>query len=213
MSIPYKIKRQFVDQTKFICSECGICEWNGRPLTLEVDHIDGNNRNHQLSNLRYLCPNCHSQTSTWKGKNKTKTLTHVSDDELYQSIISSENLRQALINVGLTPKGGNYKRASRLYNKYIRETNIDKDNSQYDTRWVNDGNTNKKIKSIFLNDYINCGYKLGRLLANKKPPNHKGKIWVNDSVQNKMVYSHLIPPGFTRGKMQTYLIPVSLQPL
>lgn len=44
--------------------------WNGKPLTLDLDHIDGNNTNNQLSNLRWLCPNCHSQTETYKGKNR-----------------------------------------------------------------------------------------------------------------------------------------------
>lgn len=53
--------------------ECAICgnkgEWNGKPLSLQLDHIDGNNRNHTKENLRFLCPNCHSQTSTFAGKN------------------------------------------------------------------------------------------------------------------------------------------------
>ena len=54
------------------CKECGISkEWNGKPITIELDHIDGNSHNNLLSNLRWLCPNCHSQTPTFKGrKNK-----------------------------------------------------------------------------------------------------------------------------------------------
>ncbi|MFA6159158.1 MAG: HNH endonuclease signature motif containing protein [Candidatus Paceibacterota bacterium] len=39
------------------------------PLTLEIDHIDGNPENNEKENLRLLCPNCHSQTSTYRGKN------------------------------------------------------------------------------------------------------------------------------------------------
>lgn len=53
-----------------LCSECQIGpEWNGRPLTLQLDHIDGDSSNNILDNLRYLCPNCHSQTDTFCGRN------------------------------------------------------------------------------------------------------------------------------------------------
>ena len=52
------------------CEECGITDHNGRPIVMHLDHIDGNGRNHNLRNLRLLCPNCHSQTDTWCGKNK-----------------------------------------------------------------------------------------------------------------------------------------------
>jgi hypothetical protein len=54
-----------------ICSSCGIGPiYNDKPLTLEVDHIDGKCYNNCLENLRFLCPNCHSQTDTYKAKNK-----------------------------------------------------------------------------------------------------------------------------------------------
>jgi hypothetical protein len=53
------------------CSGCGLGEsWMGKELRLEVDHIDGNYLNCLIDNLRYLCPNCHSQTGTYKAKNK-----------------------------------------------------------------------------------------------------------------------------------------------
>ena len=51
------------------CQECGISDhWNGKPLTLQVDHIDGDALNKDLENLSLLCPNCHSQTHTFANK-------------------------------------------------------------------------------------------------------------------------------------------------
>lgn len=52
------------------CSECSTSSWNGKPLTLHLDHIDGDSDNNKLSNVRLLCPNCHSQTPTYTGRNK-----------------------------------------------------------------------------------------------------------------------------------------------
>lgn len=51
------------------CESCGLVEWLGKPIALELDHIDGDRYNNLLENLRVLCPNCHAQTSTYRGKN------------------------------------------------------------------------------------------------------------------------------------------------
>jgi len=51
------------------CELCGIDNWLGKKISLELDHIDGDKKNHSLSNLRIICPNCHSQTITYRGKN------------------------------------------------------------------------------------------------------------------------------------------------
>lgn len=51
------------------CEVCGISEWLGNPLSFELDHMDGDRTNHKLNNIRIICPNCHSQTETYRGKN------------------------------------------------------------------------------------------------------------------------------------------------
>ena len=57
-----------------LSEECETCwltpEWNGKPLVLQIDHCNGDNKDWRLENLRILCPNCHSQTETFAGRNK-----------------------------------------------------------------------------------------------------------------------------------------------
>lgn len=54
----------------YVCEECGIGpKWNGRDLALPIDHKNGDRDDHREENLRFLCPNCHSQTPTFAGRN------------------------------------------------------------------------------------------------------------------------------------------------
>jgi hypothetical protein len=55
---------------KPVCSECGIKDWRGKPLTLQLDHINGVQEDCRIENLRILCPNCHTQTNTWGNKKR-----------------------------------------------------------------------------------------------------------------------------------------------
>lgn len=64
------LKRYLIDTHGYKCWECGLSEWRNKSITLELEHIDGNSDNNELVNLSILCPNCHSQTSTYKAKNK-----------------------------------------------------------------------------------------------------------------------------------------------
>ena len=51
------------------CEECGLVEWRGRPLTTTLHHVNGDPNDHTLENLLFLCPNCHSQTPNYGGRN------------------------------------------------------------------------------------------------------------------------------------------------
>ena len=55
------------------CEYCNNTEWMGKPIPLELHHIDGDNTNNKLENLQILCPNCHAQTDTYRGLNRVHT--------------------------------------------------------------------------------------------------------------------------------------------
>ncbi|SPE52016.1 hypothetical protein SNS2_1694 [Streptomyces netropsis] len=90
MQDPVGARREHSDRLKRVMLErgvanrCALCAthplWQGRPLPLEVDHIDGNWRNNRLENLRLLCPNCHSTTDTYRGRGKRRRAATTSSE-------------------------------------------------------------------------------------------------------------------------------------
>lgn len=114
-----RLRKRVILEQENKCNNCGLGQWLNQPLILELEHKDGNNQNNKRDNLEALCPNCHSLTDTWRGKNKKKKIK-VTDDELINKLIKNDfNIRQSLIDLNLTPKGGNYKRVHRLIELYL----------------------------------------------------------------------------------------------
>lgn len=67
------LKKKLLSQNllKYECYICGLTEWMGRKISLQLDHINGVNNDNRIENLRILCPNCHAQTDTYSGKNSS----------------------------------------------------------------------------------------------------------------------------------------------
>ena len=64
------LRKVLTETVGYKCSCCGISDYNNKPLVLQVDHIDGNAGNNMPTNVRLICPNCHSQTDSFSGSNK-----------------------------------------------------------------------------------------------------------------------------------------------
>ena len=96
--------------------ECACCKndgtWLGKALTLQLNHIDGNRHNHRLENLEFLCPNCHTQTDTWGGRNKNKK--EVSDEEMIQALQTTTSIADAMRTLEISISKTNYERAKKL---------------------------------------------------------------------------------------------------
>lgn len=90
------------------CIVCNLSTWLERPILLELDHIDGNRKNNLRSNQRLICPNCHSQTDTWKrGKSsKSHIERSVSDKEILKSFQKCGSISKVMENFNLV--GGSW---------------------------------------------------------------------------------------------------------
>ncbi|MBP3629977.1 MAG: HNH endonuclease [Clostridia bacterium] len=74
---------------EYKCEKCGISEWNGEHITLEIHHINGNHKDNRLENLQILCPNCHSQTINFNGKSK-----NLNCEDAIEKLKEREEIRQ-----------------------------------------------------------------------------------------------------------------------
>jgi len=100
---PYKCER---------CSNEGV--WDGETLILEIDHIDGDRENNVLTNLRFLCPNCHSLTPTFRNRGGDKKPGRISDAEMLHALEGGVSPRQALLGLRLSLNRDNFTRIRRL---------------------------------------------------------------------------------------------------
>lgn len=97
-----KIKRKLFSKglKEKKCELCGITEWNGKPLSFELHHINGDKYDNRFENLIILCPNCHSQTDNFRGRNSNTKKEHSNLDKLIEIALNDkENKHNKLIEI------------------------------------------------------------------------------------------------------------------
>ena len=115
------------------CKLCLTEEWFDpfekklKSVNLELDHINGNERDNRKENLRLICSNCHSFTPTYKGRNINKFYKNgekkVTDDVLLEQL-KIKNIRQTLISVGMSASGENYERCKKLKERLTKLNDV-----------------------------------------------------------------------------------------
>lgn len=119
-----QLKKRLLDEglLEYKCKKCGnIGEWMGEKISLELDHINGVNNDNRLENLRILCPNCHSQTQTYRNKNKK-----------IEKIVKPNNLSDVFMEKKLCRCGKEIRSRSKnciecnsIINRKVKRPNID----------------------------------------------------------------------------------------
>lgn len=167
------------------CECCGNFEWLGKPIQLEVHHIDGDNTNNKIENLQLLCPNCHSMTENWTGRNNIGPRGKVSEKEFVEALKTTSTINEAIFKVGLKPLSSTKIRAQKLIIKHSIENQ--KINIESKGVLQIDINTHKVVNIYnsclealkYLN--LNKNNTAGMSKAIKYHVEYKGYFWVRDN--------------------------------
>lgn len=100
------------DLLPYICQKCRqIPIWNNEVLVLDLDHINGQRHDNRLDNLRFLCPNCHSQEKTSNRRSYQKIIT----TEMVKSVVGKCNSKRKMLQtLNVAESGSNYKRLNKI---------------------------------------------------------------------------------------------------
>lgn len=129
---------------EYKCAICGITQWNNKTLSLELDHINGINNDNRLENLRFLCPNCHSQTCTYGSRNQQKNESKYEiSEELRKLIIDTydkyKNIKSVSSVLGIRRK---------VVTQVVNETGQKHSNQKYVIRYDENHNEIKRYGSL-----------------------------------------------------------------
>lgn len=110
-----KLKEELILERGEKCEICGITEWLGKKINLQIHHKDFNHYNNDKNNLQLVCPNCHSYTENYSKNIKNNS---VSEEELVDVLKKSKTIHQAFVSLNMSTSSQNYARARKLIQKY-----------------------------------------------------------------------------------------------
>ena len=96
-----KLKRRLIKEgvKENKCEICGIDSWNSKPISLQIHHINGKHNDNRLCNIMLLCPNCHSQTDTYAGKNSNRdNNTTLVKEVKEKTVLSKKPKKEDIVN-------------------------------------------------------------------------------------------------------------------
>ena len=137
----YVIKNDLIP---YKCAICGCTEWQGKTLSLELDHINGINNDNRLENLRFLCPNCHSQTSTYGSRNQQLNESKYDISDELRTMV--ENKYKEVKNIKQVSSILGIRRC--VVTKIVNESGQKRSNQKYVIRYDKDWNELKRYGSL-----------------------------------------------------------------
>lgn len=141
------VLRRYVIKNNLIpyrCAICGCVEWQGRTLSLELDHINGINNDNRIENLRFLCPNCHSQTTTYGSRNQQRNDSEYEITDDLRNLVEAEyqkrrNIKQVSSALGVR---------RHVVNRIVGESGLKKSNQKYVIRYDENWNEIARYGSL-----------------------------------------------------------------
>lgn len=141
------VLRRYVIKNNLIPYRCAICEcveWQGRTLSLELDHINGINNDNRIENLRFLCPNCHSQTTTYGSRNQQRNDSEYEITDDLRNLVEAEyqkrrNIKQVSSALGVR---------RHVVNRIVSESGLKKSNQKYVIRYDENWNEIARYGSL-----------------------------------------------------------------
>lgn len=141
------VLRRYIIKNNLIpykCAICGYTEWQGKTLSLELDHINGINNDNRLENLRFLCPNCHSQTSTYGSRNQQLNESKYDISDELRTMV--ENKYKEVKNIKQVSSILGIRRC--VVTKIVNESGQKHSNQKYVIRYDKDWNELKRYGSL-----------------------------------------------------------------